>query len=94
MSFFPSAYNFADIHRVDACREIGIHLLGCITLEILRFKGCSIPFSVKSSLTSNFLKPFSSCANIGMTAIDNMATNAVIIVLFFIFMYAITINFC
>ena len=25
---------------MDASREISIHLLGCIALEILRFKGC------------------------------------------------------
>jgi len=71
-SFLPGVYNLTDIHGVYACREIGIHLLGCITLEILRFKGCSIH------------------ENAGVTAIARMATNAVITVLFFIFMYAIT----
>ncbi len=42
------------------------------------------PFSVKSSLTLNFLKPCSSCANAGVTAIIKMAVNAEIIELFFI----------
>ena len=39
---FPSVYNLTDIHGVDTSREVSIHLLGRITLEILRIKGCCI----------------------------------------------------
>lgn len=38
----PGVDHLADIHGVDTCREIRVHLLGYIVLEILRIKGCCV----------------------------------------------------
>ena len=42
VSFLPGIYDLADIHGMDAGREVGVHLLGNFALEILRVEGCSI----------------------------------------------------